>query len=69
MPERKAVERRRARVRQMMSTLPPNAQEAIRDDLEGTHKYHSTQFASMDDGRHEDGDEAPTGRIPVSRER
>lgn len=69
MPERKAVERRRARVREILHTLPPGAQEAIRDDLEGTHKYHASQFASMDDGRHEDGDEAPTGRIPVSRER
>src|ERR1700730_13922320 len=36
MPERQAVERRRARVREMMGSLPPAAQEAIRDDLEGT---------------------------------
>ena len=26
----------------MMHTLPPAAQEAIRDDLEGTHKYRPT---------------------------
>ena len=39
MPERQAVGRRQARVREMMHTLPPAAQEAIRDDLEGTHKY------------------------------
>src|SRR6478736_616451 len=45
MPERKAVERRRARVRDMMHTLPPAAQEAIRDDLEGTHKYSTHEFA------------------------
>ena len=34
MPERQAVARRRDRVREIMHTLPPNAQEAIRDDLE-----------------------------------
>jgi phospholipid/cholesterol/gamma-HCH transport system ATP-binding protein len=34
MPERKAVERRRARVREIMHTLTPKAQEAIREDLE-----------------------------------
>ena len=39
MPERQAVGRRQARVREIMHTLPPAAQEAIRDDLEGTHKY------------------------------
>jgi phospholipid/cholesterol/gamma-HCH transport system ATP-binding protein len=33
MPERKAVERRRARVRQILHSLPPKAQEAIREDL------------------------------------
>ncbi len=69
MPERKAVERRRDRVRSILHKLPPNAQEAIRDDLEGTHKYHASQFASPEDGRHGDGDESPTGRIPISRER
>ena len=53
----------------ILHTLPPNAQEAIRDDLEGTHKYHASQFASPEDGRHGDGDESPTGRIPISRER
>ncbi|OBK53989.1 ABC transporter ATP-binding protein [Mycobacterium sp. 1081908.1] len=35
MPERKAVERRRARVREILHTLPPKAQKAILDDLEG----------------------------------
>jgi phospholipid/cholesterol/gamma-HCH transport system ATP-binding protein len=71
MPERAAVGRRQARVREIMHTLPPNAQEAIRDDLEGTHKYSSHE--NPDDGataRHRTGDdEAPTGRIPVSGER
>src|SRR5947209_9800702 len=35
LPERKAVERRRGRVREILHTLPPKAQQAIRDDLEG----------------------------------
>ncbi|MGW0161703.1 ABC transporter ATP-binding protein [Mycobacterium sp. NPDC003323] len=37
MPERKGVARRQARVREILHTLPQAAQEAIRDDLEGTH--------------------------------
>jgi phospholipid/cholesterol/gamma-HCH transport system ATP-binding protein len=36
MPERQGVARRQARVREILHTLPPAAQEAIRDDLEGT---------------------------------
>ena len=44
MPERQAVGRRQARVREIMHTLPPTAQEAIRDDLEGTHKYRRHEF-------------------------
>ena len=44
MPERKAVGRRQARVRQMLHTLPKNAQAAILDDLEGTHKYATHEF-------------------------
>ncbi|HEY0225383.1 MAG TPA: ABC transporter ATP-binding protein [Mycobacterium sp.] len=39
MPERKAVARRQARVRELMHTLPPAAQEAIRGDLDGTPAY------------------------------
>jgi phospholipid/cholesterol/gamma-HCH transport system ATP-binding protein len=58
MPERKAVGRRQARVREIMHTLPPAAQEAIRDDLEGTHKYKAHSFA----------DETPTASIPVQHE-
>jgi phospholipid/cholesterol/gamma-HCH transport system ATP-binding protein len=41
MPERKAVARRQARVREILHTLPPKAQEAILDDLEGTHRFKS----------------------------
>jgi phospholipid/cholesterol/gamma-HCH transport system ATP-binding protein len=64
MPERAAVGRRQARVREIMHTLPPNAQEAIRDDLEGTHKYSTNEFGGDADAaaRHRT-EEAPTGRI------
>ncbi|MDZ4233654.1 MAG: ABC transporter ATP-binding protein, partial [Dietzia sp.] len=71
MPERQAVGRRQARVREIMSTLPPAAQEAIRDDLEGTHKYSSHEFGgepATHSHRHVE-DDAPTGRIPVAGER
>ena len=71
MPERQAVHRRQARVRDIMHTLPPAAQEAIRDDLEGTHKYvsHGPGEAPTVAARHRsEGDDAPTATIPVSRE-
>ena len=42
MPDRKAVRRRQARVRQILHTLPPKAQQAILDDPEGTHKCRHT---------------------------
>jgi phospholipid/cholesterol/gamma-HCH transport system ATP-binding protein len=44
MPERKAVGRRQARVREILHTLPKDAQAAILDDLEGTHKFPSHEF-------------------------
>ena len=69
MPERKAVGRRQARVREIMHTLPPAAQEAIRDDLEGTHKYAAHEFAGEPSHHHRAEDDAPTGRIPVAGER
>ncbi|OHV05162.1 ABC transporter ATP-binding protein [Mycobacterium talmoniae] len=50
LPERKAVERRRARVRQILDTLPKNAREAILDDLEGIHRYHPGEFAGSVSG-------------------
>ena len=34
MPERTAVRRRQARVREILHTLPPAAQEAILDELD-----------------------------------
>jgi phospholipid/cholesterol/gamma-HCH transport system ATP-binding protein len=73
LPERQAVGRRQARVREILHTLPPAAQEAIRDDLEGTHKYVAHTIPDADDSamaRHRTAaDETPTGRIPVSGER
>jgi phospholipid/cholesterol/gamma-HCH transport system ATP-binding protein len=67
MPERKAVARRKARVREMLHTLQPKAQAAIRDDLEGTHRYAVHEFADpVDSGRHRDAD-ADTAGIPTQR--
>jgi phospholipid/cholesterol/gamma-HCH transport system ATP-binding protein len=63
MPDRQAVHRRRARVREMMATLPPAAQEAIRDDLEGTHKYKAHEFADAGPGEY--GDDSPTEQITM----
>jgi phospholipid/cholesterol/gamma-HCH transport system ATP-binding protein len=52
-----------------MHTLPPAAQEAIRDDLEGTHKYPAHDLP--DDtvaARHRSGedDQATTVVLPVT---
>src|SRR6201999_3711710 len=44
MPERKAVGRRQARVREILHTLPKEAQDAILADLEATHKFKSHEF-------------------------
>jgi phospholipid/cholesterol/gamma-HCH transport system ATP-binding protein len=60
MPERQAVNRRRERVRQILDTLPPAAQEAIRDDLEGTHKYQPHAFPDSGAGDHERTEEVRT---------
>ena len=66
MPERQAVGRRQARVREILHTLPPAAQEAIRDDLEGTHKYSAHELGDEPTARHRSAadDDAPTGAIP-----
>ena len=53
MPFRDAVRRRRERVASIMHTLPPAAQEAIREDLENNPM---------------DGADAPTASIPAQRE-
>ena len=68
MPERQAVARRQARVREIMHTLPPAAQEAIRDDLDGTHKYPTHEFAADKSISRHYADDAPTGSIRVQQE-
>ncbi|NOP95970.1 ABC transporter ATP-binding protein, partial [Mycolicibacterium fortuitum] len=67
MPERKGVARRQARVREILHTLPPAAQAAILDDLEGTHKYAVHEFGDEPTARHQRPveDDAPTGAIEV----
>jgi phospholipid/cholesterol/gamma-HCH transport system ATP-binding protein len=52
MPARRAVARRRARVRGLLHTLPQNAQEAIREDLEGAGGYHDEDADTVAAGRH-----------------
>jgi phospholipid/cholesterol/gamma-HCH transport system ATP-binding protein len=72
MPERRAVGRRQARVRDILHTLPPAAQQAIREDLENTGGGGNYQAADYPDEsttrqRHHE-EEAPTASIPVARE-
>jgi phospholipid/cholesterol/gamma-HCH transport system ATP-binding protein len=73
MPERQAVGRRQARVREIIHTLPPAAQEAIRADLEGSNKASSASasqsYGETTTPHHRSEDDAPTGRIPVAGER
>lgn len=57
MPERKAIGRRQARVREILHTLPPSAQQVIRDELEGTHRFAVHEFPA--------DDESPTASIPT----
>jgi phospholipid/cholesterol/gamma-HCH transport system ATP-binding protein len=66
MPERKAVGRRQARVRENLHLLPKNAQEAILDSLNNTHKYPVHDYADDPSGRHRDED-ADTASIPTQR--
>ena len=82
MPERQAVFRRQARVREIMHTLPPAAQEAIRKDLDGNNQHATSSMATSnqdDDATarhrnepatvsHQMGDESPTQTIPLQRE-
>jgi phospholipid/cholesterol/gamma-HCH transport system ATP-binding protein len=79
MPERRAVGRRQARVREILHTLPPAAQEAIRADLDssGNSDGHqsgdngSNGYGDDDGSRHHQQpheDDAPTASIPVSRQ-
>jgi phospholipid/cholesterol/gamma-HCH transport system ATP-binding protein len=65
MPERKAVGRRQARVRENLHLLPKDAQEAILQSLEdnGNQQAHDYDAAA---GRHRDAD-ADTASIPTQR--
>jgi phospholipid/cholesterol/gamma-HCH transport system ATP-binding protein len=65
MPERKAVGRRQARVRENLHLLPKNAQEAILESLEGTNQQSVRDYDS-ESGRHRDGD-PDTASIPTQR--
>ena len=68
MPERQAVGRRQARVREIMHPLPPEAQEAIRESFERD-KNGSAKRSDQDNGdysRHRD-DESDTASIPTQR--
>jgi phospholipid/cholesterol/gamma-HCH transport system ATP-binding protein len=62
------VARRQARVREIMHTLPPAAQEAIRIDLERTPAYAGGIPGIDAIGRHRDVDhEGPTNTIPLGK--
>jgi phospholipid/cholesterol/gamma-HCH transport system ATP-binding protein len=65
LPVRQAVARRQARVREIMHTLPSKAQEAIRDDLDGSQKQVRHE-PGEGTASHRDTDvEAPTESIPL----
>jgi phospholipid/cholesterol/gamma-HCH transport system ATP-binding protein len=69
MPERQAVLRRQARVREIMHTLPPAAQEAIREDLDRSHSDTSTESGDESRHRHYDREDSDTATTPMSRNR
>jgi phospholipid/cholesterol/gamma-HCH transport system ATP-binding protein len=48
----------------MMHTLPPAAQAAIRDDLEGAHQF-ATHSIPDDAPRHRQDDDTPTASNPI----
>src|SRR6185436_10552394 len=68
MPHRQAVDRRQARVREIMHTLPPNAQQAIREDLENTGAQTEDYDGETSRHRTDTEDDAPTASIPAQRE-
>ena len=67
LPERKAVARRQARVRENLHTLRKNAQEAILNSLEGTHWYQVPEFTDGGDGGRHHAGEAAVASIPVQQ--
>ncbi|BCO36235.1 hypothetical protein ACT16_22760 [Mycobacterium heckeshornense] len=65
MPERKAVARRQARVRENLHLLPKNAQAAILESLESNGKQQAQDYDAAS-GRHRDED-ADTASISTQR--
>ncbi|BBZ04242.1 ABC transporter ATP-binding protein [Mycolicibacterium chitae] len=66
MPERQGVARRQARVREILHTLPPAAQEAILDDLDGTGIGRARNAQGSAAARPGPVDEdAPTASLPT----
>jgi phospholipid/cholesterol/gamma-HCH transport system ATP-binding protein len=65
MPERQAVGRRQARVRENLHLLPKDAQEAILDSLESNGNPQAQDYDAAS-GRHRDAD-ADTASIPSQR--
>ncbi len=66
MPERKAVGRRQARVRENLHLLPKNAQEAILESFENDGNTQSVHDYDAASARHR-GDDADTASIPTQR--
>jgi phospholipid/cholesterol/gamma-HCH transport system ATP-binding protein len=64
MPERKAVARRQARVRENLHLLPKNAQEAILQSFEANGNQGVQDYDAR--ARHRD-DDADTASIPTQR--
>jgi phospholipid/cholesterol/gamma-HCH transport system ATP-binding protein len=64
LPERKAVARRQARVRENLHLLPKDAQAAILESLEGANGHPTRDYD--DSGRHRD-EETDTASIPSQR--
>jgi phospholipid/cholesterol/gamma-HCH transport system ATP-binding protein len=64
MPERKAVGRRQARVRENLHLLPKDAQKAILDSLQADGQKYPGNGDSR--ARHRD-DDADTASIPTQR--
>ncbi len=52
-----------------MHTLPPDAQEAIRNDLERTDNYKSSEDGEESRDRRYDHEDTDTASIPASRGR
>jgi phospholipid/cholesterol/gamma-HCH transport system ATP-binding protein len=65
MPERKAVARRQARVRENLHLLPKDAQTAILESLESNGNQPARDYDAAS-GRHRDED-ADTASIPTQR--